>query len=202
VTATRRPRCSTPPTSTPSRSSGGEGRWHEGLILTCKHHDGFCLWPSRYTEHSVKNSPWRGGRGDVVKEISAACARQDVKFGVYLSRGTQSQRLRATEYLTYYRINCASPDRYGPIFEIFFDGANAATATTAAPTSGAKSTTRPTTTGRTRGASCASCSPTPCSQRRRPDIRWVGNERGIAAKPVGRPPTATTSHRATPTRHA
>jgi len=103
-----------------------KGGGMKGLILTCKHHDGFCLWPSRYTEHSVKNSPWRGGRGDVVKEISAACARQDVKFGVYLSPWDRNHKdYGRPEYLTYYRNQLRELlTEYGPIFEIFFDGAN------------------------------------------------------------------------------
>lgn len=98
----------------------------KGLILTCKHHDGFCLWPSKTTEHSIKNSPYRAGKGDIVGEISAAAQRHGLKFGVYLSPWDRNQASYGTpRYLQIYRQQMRELlAGYGPIFEIWHDGAN------------------------------------------------------------------------------
>lgn len=95
-----------------------KGGGMKGLILTCKHHDGFCLWPSRFTRHRASR--------DYVKEISEACARHGVKFGVYLSPWDRNHpQYGRPEYLTYYRSQLRELlTAYGPVFEIFFDGAN------------------------------------------------------------------------------
>ncbi len=98
----------------------------KGLILTAKHHDGFCLWPSAYTEHSVQASPFKGGRGDVVGEFVAAARARGLKVGLYLSPWDRNHaQYGRPEYIEYYRGQwnelIAS---YGPLFEVWFDGAN------------------------------------------------------------------------------
>ncbi|MCR5263190.1 MAG: alpha-L-fucosidase [Clostridiales bacterium] len=94
----------------------------KGLVLTAKHHDGFCLWPSRYTEHSVKNSPIKR---DVVKECAEACARGGIKFGVYLSPWDRNSKYYGSdEYNVYYRNQLTELlTEYGPLFHVWFDGA-------------------------------------------------------------------------------
>ncbi|HEX3685090.1 MAG TPA: alpha-L-fucosidase [Bryobacteraceae bacterium] len=98
----------------------------KGVILTCKHHDGFCLWPTKTSERSVKNSPFRKGNGDVVKEVSAAAQRHGLKFGVYVSPWDRSQPSYGhPQYITIYRQQIRELlTGYGPIFEIWHDGAN------------------------------------------------------------------------------
>jgi Alpha-L-fucosidase len=98
----------------------------KGMILTCKHHDGFCLWPTQYTEHSIKNSPYKNGKGDIVKETAEACKKYGLKFGVYLSPWDRNRAdYGKPEYITYYRNQLKELfTGYGPIFEMWFDGAN------------------------------------------------------------------------------
>lgn len=97
-----------------------------GLILTCKHHDGFCLWPSVYTEYSVKNSPFRGGEGDVVKEVSDACRKYGLKFGVYLSPWDRHEPTygQGEPYNNFYKNQLRElMTNYGELFCLWFDGA-------------------------------------------------------------------------------
>ncbi len=98
----------------------------KGAILTCKHHDGFCLWPSKYTKHSVKNSLWENGNGDVVKAISEACKKHGIKFGVYLSPWDRNHaEYGQPEYIDYYRNQMKELlTNYGEVFELWVDGAN------------------------------------------------------------------------------
>ena len=157
-----------------------------GLILTCKHHDGFCLWPSQYTDHSVKNSPWKNGQGDVVRELSDACRQAGLKFGIYLSPWDRHSAVYGQPaYLTYYRQQLRELlTHYGPVFEVWFDGANGGDGYYG----GARETRHidratfyhwPETWSIVRELMPDAVMFSDAG----PDVRWVGNERGLAGDP-------------------
>ena len=98
----------------------------EMLIVTAKHHDGFCLWPSARTEHSVKNSPWRNGKGDVVGEAAEVCRQAGLKFGVYCSPWDRHEPTYGDSpaYNDYFRAQLRELlTNYGEVAEVWFDGA-------------------------------------------------------------------------------
>ena len=141
------------------------------IILTAKHHDGFCLWPSKYTSHSIKNSPYKNGKGDIVKEFSDACHKHKIKFSFYLSPWDRHEKTYGTDAYNMYFQNQLTEllTNYGDVGEVWFDGANGE------GPNGKKqeydwdifySTVR-------------HYQPNALIAAMGPDIRWVGNEDGI-----------------------
>ena len=98
----------------------------QGIILTAKHHDGFCLWPNPASTHTVRESAWRNGKGDVLKELSEACNRGGVKFGIYISPWDRNAPTYGTPAYNkvFLKTLQSAHKHYGPIFEQWFDGAN------------------------------------------------------------------------------
>jgi len=144
------------------------------LILTAKHHDGFCLWPSATTRHTVAASPWRGGDGDLVREFTDACRGEGLRAGLYLSPWDRN----APVYGDSPRYNDLYDDqltelltRYGPIHEVWFDGANGE-----GPTGRRQVYDWPRIWGTVRRLQPQAVIFSDAG----PDIRWIGNEVGVA----------------------
>jgi len=158
----------------------------KGVILTCKHHDGFCLWPTKTTEHSVRSSSWRGGKGDVVRDLSQAAQRHGLKFGVYLSPWDRNNAAYGKpEYIHIYRQQLTELlTQYGPIFEVWHDGANGGTGYYGGSREKrvidkTKYYDWPNTWALIRKLQPEAVIFSDVG----PDIRWVGNEKGIAGDP-------------------
>lgn len=157
-----------------------------GLILTAKHHDGFCLWPSRYTTHSVASSPWRNGQGDVVGELARACADAGLKFGIYLSPWDRNHaEYGRPGYLTYYRNQLRELlSNYGPLFEVWFDGANGGDGYYGGANEVRKIDAKTYYEWDETLAIVRELQPDAVIfSDAGPDVRWVGNEQGIAGEP-------------------
>ncbi|WP_347091048.1 alpha-L-fucosidase [Sphingomonas parapaucimobilis] len=158
----------------------------KGIILTAKHHDGFCLWPTKLTEHCIRNSPYKNGQGDIVREMSDACKRAGLAFGIYLSPWDRNRADYARpSYVDYFRKQVVELcTGYGELFEFWFDGANGGDGYYG----GARETRQidapkyynwPSIIALVHQHQPMACTFDPLGA----DIRWVGNEDGIAGDP-------------------
>lgn len=145
-----------------------------GVIITAKHHDGFCLWPSKYSTHTVASSLWKGGKGDVLRELSDACREEGLKMGVYLSPWDRNHPNYGTGKYneTFQNMLREVLTQYGPIFEVWFDGANGE-----GPNGKKQVYDWPAFHQVVRKYQPDACMFSDAG----PDIRWVGNESGHSA---------------------
>ena len=152
-----------------------KGAGMKGIIITAKHHDGFCLWPSKYSTHTVAQSPWKNGQGDVLQELSASCREGGLKFGVYLSPWDRNHPSYGTDDYNDVFVKTLQEvlTRYGDIFEVWFDGANGE-----GPNGRKQVYDFPRFIKTVR-----SCQPEAVIfSDAGPEVRWVGNEAGIASE--------------------
>lgn len=169
----------------------------KGIIITAKHHDGFCLWPSKFSKHTVRESKWKNGKGDVLKELSQACKEYGLKFGVYLSPWDRNHPDYGTEKYNTVFVNMMKEifQNYGPVWEMWWDGANG---------EGPNGKKQVYDWKRFENTVRQFSPKTVVFSDIGPDIRWVGNENGIAGNPnwnfldttgfkrgLGAPPTDT-----------
>ncbi len=146
------------------------------VVLTAKHHDGFCLWPSVRTQHSVASSPWRGGKGDVVREVADACRADGMGLGLYLSPWDRHEPSYGSgaPYMDFY---CAQLEelltRYGVVREVWFDGANGE-----GPNGKKQAYDWPRIHALVRKLQPEAVMFSDAG----PDVRWIGNERGVAGE--------------------
>lgn len=152
----------------------------KGLILTAKHHDGFALYPSKYTEHSVVKSPWKQGKGDVVRELADACKKYGIKLGIYLSPWDRFHPAYGTESYNQVYANMQKEllTQYGPIFEFWYDGANGE-----GPNGKKQVYDWPLFHSMVRKYQPQAVQ----FSDNGPDIRWVGNERGYSYETMWSP---------------
>ena len=147
----------------------------KGIILTVKHHDGFCLWPSNYSKHTVRESAWKGGKGDVVRDLARACREFGLKMGVYLSPWDRNHPDYGTPAYNDVYVNTMKEliSRYGPFFEFWWDGANG---------EGPNGKRQEYDFKRFEQTMRRYAPGTLVFSDIGPDIRWVGNEKGIAGE--------------------
>lgn len=156
-----------------TRAARGAG--FKTVILTAKHHDGFCLWPSATTKHSVAASPFRGGTGDVVREVADACRADGLRLGLYLSPWDRNSALYGSDgYSDFYSAQLTELlSNYGPVHEVWFDGANGE-----GPSGRRQVYDWPRYWGLVRKLQPEAVIFSDAG----PDVRWIGNERGSAGE--------------------